>query len=620
MEVLAPTIPLEEEFVWHWNQITDYYAINSECLKGPIEATNIGQHLDKMCQILIEEQLNDEQEGKLKKNSKYERKGSIGPSMEYLLQHKILDTMSVLAQTDSPFGMCPQILLFFTKLLSQSSLELVPHKCVYSSVQKLIIVCGKLIAGPYESNEVLFLTCISDQINRNPDLINCFLNDSFPLINALLALLQSPDSEISTKSGDALIRLVAVINERAAQIMTEETPFCSKIVHQLVTLYHAIPPSLKPQEIETAINTCFGSQVSSNAQTFESFSSAIRKFLCFLRWFVFFDMIIHHLSNETILMKTLLLQFRDDFLESCIVPDLTGFGYKDESDANDHIFLTTVLLANCLRNIASEQLATTIGEFLLIETKSETLLQTNNHYNRHNLKNVLLNRCLLIEPKSPESSHSDSNLLDKNKRIQLCMSSMQLFEEILNKPSVSILNDLVIQYLSDRRYFDKSVSDSDTYLDFNDFDDMRTQFTSYLTEDQEEVSIGSTPNSHHLSTSHVHRVLQYFTSLVPEELKSCQTNDEFGYETYVREAQKHYQECALICSNWKEWSNESLNRYSDDLQHQTSEDEIGSSNSEPEADISHKTFFEGPFLAMIFDNLQYMVQLPYEVNLQVRPH
>jgi len=329
-------------------------------------------------------------------------------------------------------------------------------------------------------------------------------------------------------------------------------------------------------------------------------------------------MIIHHLPNETILMERLLLQFRDDFLESCIVPDLTGVGFKDQSDANDHIFLTTVLLSNCLRNISSEQLAATIGEFLLIDSESDSLLPTHKYNKSHKLKSVLLNRCLLIEPKSPESSHSETNPMDKDKRIQLCMSSMQLFEEILNKPSVLILDDLVINYLSNRGYYDKSASDSDNYLDFNEFDDTRTQFTSYLTEDPDEVSIGSSPNVHYLSTSHIQKVLQYFTSLVPDELKSCQTSDDLGYETYVREAQKHYQECALVCNHWKDWSNHTINRYPDDLQLQTSEDEIGSSHSEPEADISHETFYEGPFLAMIFDNLEYMVQLPYEVNLQVR--
>ena len=103
MEVLAPTVPSDQQFEWHWNQIIQYYNTEDKtCLSGPIEATNIVIHLDKLCRILCEEQL------VLTDSELNTTKGSIGPSMEYLLQHKILDTMSVLAQSDAPLGLCQQ--------------------------------------------------------------------------------------------------------------------------------------------------------------------------------------------------------------------------------------------------------------------------------------------------------------------------------------------------------------------------------------------------------------------------------------------------------------------------------------------------------------------------------
>ncbi|CAG2163158.1 unnamed protein product [Oppiella nova] len=627
MEVLAPTIAAEDQFQWHWTQVMAFYETHHKThISSPIESTNLCLHFEKMCQILCEEQTQESQsessDDKPNTTTTITVNGSaIAPSMEYLLQHKILDTMSVLAQSDNPLGLTQHILHFFTTLLTNSTLELLPHKCVYSSVQKLIIICGKLIAGPYESTEVQFLTCICDQIHRNPDLINCFLSESFALINALLALLQSPDQQISTKSGDALIRLLSVVNDRAEQIIAFETPFCSKIVDQMVALYQAIPRSLRPEQLESAVNCCFKSSDSSNGTPFESFSPAVRKFLCFLRWFVFYDMIINHLpANEGILMKTLLNHLKTDFLESCICPDLLGNGYKEESDANEHIFLTTVLLSNCLRNTVSEPLATTVGEFLLIDTKTDLLIDNPKYSETTNkLKSILLERCLLIEPKSLHTVISlndcHSGVVIDSNRIQLCMSSMQLFEDILIKPSVCIVNELVVQYLCDRCYFDESVLTSDSNLDSSEFHHLTTPSSA----NSDDLLNGFTPNFNYVSTSHVQRVLQYFTSLVPDELKSCQSSDDLGYETYVREAQKHFQEIGVICNKWKNWSTENV--ILDDSQEVQSSDQQIVSEINGDSKVRHnsktKEFFEGPFLSMIFDNLQYMVDLPYEVNLQV---
>ncbi|XP_054164513.1 FHF complex subunit HOOK interacting protein 2A-like [Oppia nitens] len=614
MEVLAPTIAAEDQFVWHWKQVMNFYETSDKTSRDvPIEATNISLHLQKMCHILCDEQspdLSDNNTTDVLLNG-----SSIGPSMEYLMQNKILDTMSSLAQTDTPLGLTHHILQFFTTLLTHSSHELLPHKCVYSSVQKIIVICGKLIAGPYESSEVKFLTCICDKIHENPQLINCFLSDSFPLITALLALLQSPDQVISTTSGDALLRLLDSVNERAEEIIAFETPFSCKIADQLVSLYQAIPRSLRAEQMESAINCCFKSVDTESATNFESFSPAVRKFLCFLRWFVFIDMIVNHLSTkESILRKTLLDNFKKDFLEACICPDLLGMGYESESDAADHIFLTTVLVSNCLRNTVSEYLSTTIGEFLIVDTKTDQLINNPKYNEKTNkLKNILLDRCRLIETNLANDEQNSSSITIDCKRIQLCMSSMQLFEDILVKPSVSILNELVVQYLSDRSFLDEYILTNDTNSDFSEFSNL---MSSYSNSGSEE---GSAVNFNYVSTSHVQRMLQYFTSLVPDELKSCVSDDDLGYENYVREAQKHFKEVGHICNKWKNWSTESI--ILDDSQ-STADEKTNNIviNGKSEHKLNSKSenqFFEGPFMAMIFDNLEHMVQLPYEVNLQV---
>ncbi|CAG2181055.1 unnamed protein product, partial [Oppiella nova] len=85
------------------------------------------------------------------------------------------------------------------------------------------------------------------------------------------------------------------------------------------------------------------------------------------------------------------------------------------------------------------------------------------------------------------------------------------------------------------------------------------------------------------------------------------------------EAQKHFQEIGVICNKWKNWSTENV--ILDDSQEVQSSDQQIVSEINGDSKVRHnsktKEFFEGPFLSMIFDNLQYMVDLPYEVNLQV---
>ena len=55
--------------------------------KVPVEQTNIPAHLEQMLVILQEEEVTSE-------------RGMYGPCLEYLLQHKLLETMYTLARSD----------------------------------------------------------------------------------------------------------------------------------------------------------------------------------------------------------------------------------------------------------------------------------------------------------------------------------------------------------------------------------------------------------------------------------------------------------------------------------------------------------------------------------------
>ncbi|XP_052334547.1 FHF complex subunit HOOK interacting protein 2A-like [Oncorhynchus keta] len=79
--------------MYHWKAITHYYIETSDD-KDPVTDTNIPSHLELMLDILTQEESED-----------------TGPCMEYLLHHKILETVYTLGKADCPPGMKQQVLL-----------------------------------------------------------------------------------------------------------------------------------------------------------------------------------------------------------------------------------------------------------------------------------------------------------------------------------------------------------------------------------------------------------------------------------------------------------------------------------------------------------------------------
>lgn len=104
----------------------------------------------------------------------------------------------------------------------------------------------------------------------------------------------------------------------------------------------------------------------------------------------------------------------------------------------------------------------------------------------------------------------------------------------------------------------------------------------------------------------IHRILNCFLLLLPEEIKSCEESDS-GYDAYIADAHRQYQEVLAVSESW-DWPSEPLSD-----EHQGPEEDQ-SSDSQPEAEGG---FQEGPFLAMLLDRIENMHRQPYDVNLLV---
>jgi len=128
--------------------------------------------------------------------------GVTGPCMEYLLHHKILETLYTLGKADCPPGMKQQVLVFYTKLLGRIQQPLLPHINVHRPVQKLIRLCGEVLATPTENEEIQFLCIVCAKLKQNPYLVNFFLENKLKS----LASRGTPDviSEDSLKGQHSL--------------------------------------------------------------------------------------------------------------------------------------------------------------------------------------------------------------------------------------------------------------------------------------------------------------------------------------------------------------------------------------------------------------------------------
>ncbi|XP_006812834.2 FHF complex subunit HOOK interacting protein 2A-like, partial [Saccoglossus kowalevskii] len=120
VEALAPTLSLQEDFVYHWKAVTHYFIDNKDD-SIPVEETNIPSHIDQMLDILTQEEANNDSD-------------QTGPCMEYLLQHKILETLHALGKADCPCGMKQVVLSFFANLLGKVKQPLLPHVNVHRPV------------------------------------------------------------------------------------------------------------------------------------------------------------------------------------------------------------------------------------------------------------------------------------------------------------------------------------------------------------------------------------------------------------------------------------------------------------------------------------------------------
>ncbi|XP_060587627.1 FHF complex subunit HOOK interacting protein 2A-like isoform X3 [Ruditapes philippinarum] len=674
---LAPQLSLQEEFVFHWKAVTSFF-IDNKGEKQPIDQTSIPSHLEQMLVILQQEDMQCE-------------RGMYGPCLEYLLQHKLLETLYSLGRSDYPPGMKQIVLSFFTKLLSRIKQPLLAHVSVYRAVQRLIKTCGEVKAGPTEIEEIQFLCTVCAKIKADPYIVNFFLEmpkppqntsasgtstpivhepasenklkQQFHLVTTLLNLSHSEDSRVAVKACEGLILCSSLPDPIAAHCMVNSTNFCQDFTQRLIETYKKLPSDVNPMDLEN-VQAKWGMEVVTKREDDTTFAGK-RHLVSFLSWLDYCDQ-LSAIANP-IVAEALARTIHQTFLTPYVLPDMLQI-------CESGCITTTAYMTRCLRTVCSERMLSELVLFLLGDDRHPEV----HGETKESLRSRLIDRCNGVSE-------------------EVCLVTLQLFDTLLQKDDEHILQNLVLRNIEQRDYFDSKATRKTSIVDKhvekadacipsdnhaadkncgleNDstvkeshneaesqseseakpqseseakpeteseaespnlkvekVDDKVTKTEELeingssensaesecdtkkkmcqnekeqsgntlkvdgkINDDKfEEVSLSPFSTPLHVKTE-VHKIVNSFLTLLPEELKSSYQTADGGYDMYLKDAHKLYAAVVESCKSW------------------------GYPLEFPKLKTSSPDqFYEGSFLHMILDKLSHLLDQSYPINLQV---
>lgn len=207
----------------------NFYVNHLNDSKVPIQSTGIPRHLEKLLEILLEE----EKEG-----------DDPGPCLEYLLQHKLLDLLASLATAEAPPGMRVVCLSFLKKLLGRSKYPLLHHTSIYAPIQRLISLCDGSSPSPIESEEIQFLLTL------------CFLVCKYPHVTNIINDVQTMHraSSNSARSNSERLQVAKVIYVPTRKKNSNTNPLFEPLKTQAIAL---VNPNLLNSENNRRKSVCF---------------------------------------------------------------------------------------------------------------------------------------------------------------------------------------------------------------------------------------------------------------------------------------------------------------------------------------------------------------------------
>ncbi|XP_044081127.1 FHF complex subunit HOOK interacting protein 2B [Neovison vison] len=603
-----PSIDLLEAFVEHWKGITHYY-IESTDENTPAKKTDIPWRLKQMLDILVYEE------------RQQTAAGEAGPCLEYLLQHKILETLCTLGKAEYPPGMRQQVFQFFSKILAQVQHPLLHYLNVHRPVQKLLRLGGTVPGSQTEKEEVQFTTVLCSKIQQDPALLTYILEgkkmvsrkksskepttlpreaasvqdkdhsrskapDMSPcgaqalssqlpaeteepegvvgesnLITALIGLCKSKKGRVALKAQENLLLLVSVASPAAATYLVQSSPCCRVVSEHLCQLYQSLPPFLDPADIAALEGISWRLP---SAPSDEASFPGKEDLAAFLGWFDYCD----HLITEahTVVAEALAKAVAEKFFVEILQPHLLHVSEQS-------VLTSTALFTAMLRQLRSPVLLREAVAFLL-GTDPQPAAPDDGP---RTLCAHLIGHC--------------DHLSD-----EISITTLRLFEELLQKPHEQVIHGLVLCNLEGRHYVARGSPEPESYEDTLDLEEDPYFTDGFLNSSfQPSTKPPPAPATNSDGKTAVTEIVNSFLCLVPEEAKTSAFLEETGYDTYVHDAYGLFQECSSRVAPWG-WP-------------------LGPTPLDPHE--PERPFFEGHFLRMLFDRMSRILEQPYSLNLQV---
>uniref|UniRef100_A0A8D0EZT5 Family with sequence similarity 160 member B2 n=1 Tax=Strix occidentalis caurina TaxID=311401 RepID=A0A8D0EZT5_STROC len=592
-----PSLDLLEAFTEHWKGITGYY-LEATDESVPARQTDIPWRLKQMLDILVYEE-------------KQRPAGETGPCLEYLLQHKVLETLGTLGKAEYPPGMRQQVLLFFSRVLGQVQHPLLHYLNVHRPVQVTHggdATCrgwphpcqtGDHLGSGTEKEEVQFAAVLCAKIKQDPTLLTHILEVRSPpglgksvlngkraqelpacpveegaehplgtaaaaepslprrdgnLITALVGLSKSKKSRVALKARENLLLLVGLAQEAAAARLVRSSALCQLLTEHLCDLYSAVPACTDPADILAMERVSWRSQ---GDAADDGVFPGKESLAAFFGWLDYLDEVV--VGAHPVMADAISEAVEERFFQGILQPQLLQMSELD-------VLRATAVLTGTVRQIRAPPLLHRLVLFLLGPDRHPEIPGDT----PHPLRTQLINRC--------------NHLSD-----EISLASLRLFEELLQKPHEHVTHSLALRNLEARGYLQRNPPAPDEDLEED----------PYFTDGFPDTGFGMAkiplPASAPSGKGQVSEVVSSFLCLVPEEAKTSSCMEEGGYDTYVHDALGTVQACRASAAPW------------------------GWPPAPRPLDACHPegTFYEGHFLKVLFDRMAQILDQPYSLNLQV---
>ncbi|XP_071552969.1 FHF complex subunit HOOK interacting protein 2A-like isoform X2 [Panulirus ornatus] len=541
--------------------------------------------------------------------------GPLSPCMEYLVQEKVLAMLASYARADRPLGIRQHVYVFLVGVLNHLHHSHLHHAPIHKSLQAMVRASCEMRASPYEAEEMEFLSTLCEKVRQDSSIILLYIQplaltggipsgytpeDSlpatpshegtktsstttsdpssavasqksqakFPLVDALLNLCHSADSQISATAHDCLVGIASVREGQSSSTIARHTLLPHYLATRLVTASDNIPLDTEPALIEDIplserIRNDSNENSDSEDEDVGEFPGR-KEIVTFLYWLTFCDKLVG--VSDGALGSSICSTIREVFLDGVLRGNLTG-------DDEDAISLYIAITAKIITSVSSPLLVNGIISWLTEE--SEDLEGAESSMREH----------LLVLCQQPPH--------------HLQIQALRLLQVLVEKPGSMAVQSLVLNYVGTRGYHDSSAAEHQQ-SSWSDEEDERYKHR------EGETSPGSLPVSRTLAPANINKIVKSFLTVVPEELRST-TKDDF--ESYMADAQRQYRDVCRTCASFG-WPREAVTP-------ECPSDSSSTASRESRPEAEGNTFYEGPFLSMLMDFLEHLPNQDYDINLQV---